>query len=350
MLLSEMPGHEYTLLAISPFRWYETNRWKMRALKLHPNGELKWVHHAIESNGHAKVQAFEQYEEARKEATAFNSGIATRVAELDLPAEIQTSITLKAEKEITVLTRLADEEHLMLNEAAKRNAHLPRPRSEDLILPSGLESLRDKLLEQITQAPYIEIAHFPHAGMVLARTEEFDWTRRLTPTKKSFVSCYREKIARGFCMSGADHWGKTKAAIRAMLLPRANQLLQHASIQKILLEARARGQRVVVMGGFVFWYEECGTPGWVVKAASGESASESGQAIWYEGTIISKNHGRIVVLPYFKENGEKVQGHTKNSGHDRKAIRRHPDEYVELPFEMLDGDLMIGLFGELHYE
>lgn len=52
MLLSEMPGHEYTLLAISPFRWYETNRWKMRALKLHPNGELKWVHHAIESNGH----------------------------------------------------------------------------------------------------------------------------------------------------------------------------------------------------------------------------------------------------------------------------------------------------------
>lgn len=92
-----------------------------------------------------KVQSFEQYEEARKEATAFNSGIATRVAELDLPAEIQTSITLKAEKEITVLTRLADEEHLMLNEAAKRNAHLPRPRSEDLILPSGLESLRDKL-------------------------------------------------------------------------------------------------------------------------------------------------------------------------------------------------------------
>lgn len=350
MLLSEMPGHEYPLLAIFPFRWYETNRWIIRALRLRPNGELKWMHYSIESNGHAKAQAFVKYEDALEEATAFNLGIVSRVAELDFEAETRMSITLKAEKEITVLKRLADEEQLMLNEAVKRNAHLPCPRSEDLILPADLEILRGELQEQITQAPYIQIAHLPRWGMVLARTGELDWSRRLAPTKKNFISCCRETIARGFGMSGNDHWGKTKAAIRAMLLPRANQLLQHASIQKILLEARARGQRVVVMGGFVFWYEECGKPGWVVKAASGESSSEPGQTIWQEGTIISKNHGRIVVLPYIKENGEKVQGHTKNSSHEGKATPRHPDEYIELPFEMLDGDLMIGLFGELHYE
>lgn len=185
MLLSEMPGHEYPLLAIFPFRWYETNRWIIRALKLRPNGELKWMHYSIESNGHAKAQAFVQYEDALEEATAFNLGISTRVAELDFQAETRTSITLKVEKEITVLKRLADEEHLMLNEAVKRNAHLPRPRSEDLILPTGLESLRGQLLEQITQAPYIQIAHLPHWGMVLARTGELDWTHRLTPTKKT---------------------------------------------------------------------------------------------------------------------------------------------------------------------
>ncbi|MGY3258705.1 hypothetical protein ACVWWS_000159 [Pseudomonas chlororaphis] len=66
--------------------------------------------------------------------------------------------------------------------------------------------------------------------------------------------------------------------------------------------------------------------------------------------VISKNHGRIVVLPYIKENGQKVQGHTKNSSHEKKALPRHPDEYVEVPFEVLRGDLMIELFGGLPYE
>lgn len=65
---------------------------------------------------------------------------------------------------------------------------------------------------------------------------------------------------------------------------------------------------------------------------------------------LCKNHGRIVVLPYIKENVERVQSQTKNSAHDGKAAPRHPDLYVTLPIEMLDGDLMIGLFGELQYE
>ena len=51
-----------------------------------------------------------------------------------------------------------------------------------------------------------------------------------------------------------------------------------------------------------------------------------------------------------KVNGEKVQGHTKNAPHDGKAKPRHPSEYVELPFHVLEDDLMIGLFGELKYE
>lgn len=135
-----------------------------------------------------------------------------------------------------------------------------------------------------------------------------------------------------------------------MLLPRAALLLQHASVQRILAEALARGQRVVVMGGFVFWYEEDGTPGWTVKSTGGESSGEEGNTLWFEGTILSKNHGRIVVLPYIRESGETVQGHTKNAPHDGTALPRHPDQYLTLPFEVLKGDLMFDLFGELQYE
>lgn len=35
--------------------------------------------------------------------------------------------------------------------------------------------------------------------------------------------------------------------------------------------------------------------------------------------------------------------------HDGKALARQRNKYVTLPFEVLKGDLMIGLFGELHY-
>ncbi|EPL7485084.1 hypothetical protein R2536_006988, partial [Pseudomonas aeruginosa] len=123
-----------------------------------------------------------------------------------------------------------------------------------------------------------------------------------------------------------------------------------ASVRQMLAEARMRGQRVLVCGGFVFWFEDDGVPRWIVKNSGGESNSDEGTTLWHEGTILSKNHGRIVVLPYIKENGEQIQGHTKNAPHDGKALPRHRDQYVTLPFEILEGDLMIGLFGELHYE
>ncbi|WP_224794385.1 hypothetical protein [Pseudomonas fluorescens] len=56
-------------------------------------------------------------------------------------------------------------------------------------------------------------------------------------------------------------------------------------------------------------------------------------------------------IPHLHQgNGELVQGQTKNAPHDGNALPRHPDQYVTLPFEVLDGDPVIGLFGQLHYE
>ena len=118
----------------------------------------------------------------------------------------------------------------------------------------------------------------------------------------------------------------------------------------MLDEALARGQYVIVIGNFVFWYEQGKEVGWTVKSLGNDNANKEGETLWKEGKIVSKNHGRIVVLPYIKENGELVKGHTKNSPKDGKALPRHPDYFLELPFEVLDGDLMIGLFGELPYE
>lgn len=65
---------------------------------------------------------------------------------------------------------------------------------------------------------------------------------------------------------------------------------------------------------------------------------------------LSKNHGRVVVLPYIGESGKRAQGHTRNASHDGKALPRLRNDYLELRFEVLKGDPMCGLIGKLNYE
>jgi hypothetical protein len=159
----------------------------------------------------------------------------------------------------------------------------------------------------------------------------------------------RSKIASGFDLNPTEHWGEVKAKIRQVLLPRANQLLQLASVQRLLDEALARGERALVCNGVVFWYEPDGHVGWQVKSTD-SGKPEEGTTLWTEGTIVSANHGRLVILPFIKDNGERVKGHTRNAPGDGPSKPRHPSQYVEIPFKVLNSDLMIGLFGELPYE
>lgn len=352
MRLDQMPYHSMPTVAVLPFRRFHIGwTWELRALKLFPDSQLAWKHHFVDrGDGSARGTAFTTYAEAMAAADAFNENFHDRVRQAENSSELATSTILRVGKTLTARHRIRDEEELMEHEAIRRNAHLPRPAARDIELPRALERLRDALAEQLDRAPYLQLAALPRFRACLQRTGELKWKSLGTLNAKLSKFCFREQIARGYGFSGMDHWGQTKAQIRAELLPRANQLLQLASVRQILAEARRRGQRVLVMGGFVFWYEEDGVPRWIVKNTGGESSGVKGAALWHEGTILSKNHGRIVVLPYTKENGEQVQGHTKNAPHDGKALPRHRDQYVTLPFEILEGDLMIGLFGELHYE
>jgi hypothetical protein len=354
MLITQMPGFSEPTIAVFPFPWYDNyGRWMLHALKLQPDLSLKWRRHFVDDGqGRAKSEVFKVYEEARTRACEFNVGLDQRINSVVQDMEIRHSLLLKAEKEITVQQRLADEEQLMLAEAIRRNRLLPVPSKEKLVLPHwGNESeLRENLYQLLCETPKLSIAQLTLQRITLIRKGEFDWSHWVSTNKGSGIKYYRDRIASGYGLSGRDHWGKTKAEVRSLLLPRANELLQHASVKKILADALSQGLRIVVWGGFVFWYEEKGTVGWIVKNVASESTSETGETLWYEGTIQSRNHGRIVVLPYIKENGERVQGHTKNAANDGKAFPRHPDEYLELPFKVLDGDLMRGLFGELRYD
>ncbi len=351
MLLSQMPGYLDPTVAIFPFPWFESpGRWTMMALKVQADKSVKWKRHFVDSgNGHAIADVYDNFEKARTVACEFNVGLEDRIRVVLQTPEQRQSVLLKAEKEITSQQRLAHEEQLMLLESMRRSRLLPKPRIEDLKVPNWSADLLEELYQQLSDFPKSSIVQIKMCRATLIKKGESDWSFSIQTNQTTAKYCYRDKIASGFGLSGREHWGKTKSKIRTMLLPRANELLQLASVKRILADALAKGQRVVVAGGFVFWYESPDA-GWIMKAVGGESESSAGNSIWNEGTIISKNHGRIVVLPYIKENGDKVQGHTKNVAHDGKALPRHPDEYLELPFKVLEGDLMIGLFGELHHD
>jgi len=352
MRLDQMPYHSMPTLAVLPFRQFRIGwTWQLRALKLFPDYQLAWKRYFYDNgNGHARAAVFTSYKEAMEAADEFNQLTNERAAQAVADPVLQASTLLKVDKALTAARRIQDEEKLMEREAIKRNAHLPSPAIEALELPEKMDILRQPLHEQLERAPYLQVVALPTFNVCLRRTEDLKWEEIGALSSKRSQVCLRELTARGFGLSGGDHWGRTKAQIRALLLPRANQLLQLASVRQMLAEARMRGQRVLVCGGFVFWFEDDGVPRWIVKNSGGESNSDEGTTLWHEGTILSKNHGRIVVLPYIKENGEQIQGHTKNAPHDGKALPRHRDQYVTLPFEILEGDLMIGLFGELHYE
>ena len=321
-------------------------------------GGLRWRdRHEPRSSGGVWVPHFGANEEyAKAAAERINERLEEEARERDrlkneAAAEAE-SLRLKVEKSAMARDRLEEEERRMLEAAIARNVDMPRPDPDDIVTDELAAAHREEILEQIASMPWLRIVICgKRAERTIVRSKDgLTWTGvRGYPRRRSAELAERAKIAGGFGLSESADWGGTKSVIRKMLLPRANELLQLASVRRMLADAFARGVRVVVSGRTVFWFEGRSV-GWVVKEAASAPGTESGATLWLGGKIVSKNHGRIVVLPYVKESGEKVTGHTRNAPHDGDARPRHPDEFLDIPFERFDGDLMIGLQGELHYD
>lgn len=302
-------------------------------------------------DGGVRADVHRKEDEALGAASALNASLAQELERRELSAEIKISLRLKARKALEAKERLWAEERLMLDEGIRRHDKDPRPSASSLEMHAEAEPHRAALIAQLSRMPYLRavLVRVDRQSLVLYREKELAWSKPYRASRRAAQVVLRAHIANAYGFSGSDHWGRTKGKIREMLLPRANQLLKLASVQRLLDEALQRGERVLVCGSVVFWYEEDGSVGWQTKTVA-PSEEGDGTAVWNEGQILSKNHGRIVVLPYIKEDGETVSGHTKNVAGDGPAKPRHPDHFVTLPFRMLKSDLMIGLFGELPYE
>jgi len=326
------------------------NLWFVQVLVARGASPPSWRRHHPNDTPEIPARAFPIREEAEARAHELNTLFDQELANEPI-AERRISLQLRAQKARQSHQRLQQEEELMLAIARARGlSEVPVA-----ILPARLhpdsEPHREEIEAELSQYPYIRSIGFGDRlrRQLIQRQKDGSWSKPFRASRQGLKCAYRAPIANGFGLSEFDHYGKTKAAIRQMLLPEASRILTMRGVQRLLADALSRGKRAVVWGSYVFWYEQGGI-GWQVKERSGSPDSEDDEAIWFEGKIHSVNFGRIVVLPYIKSNGERVRGHTKNAPHDGPAKPRAPGEELVLEFEQLDGDLMRGLLGEFRYE
>lgn len=339
--------HDFILAVWPRFDPY-FDRWWMQELAYSEGAAPAWrVRRVPTEKGYVRGDVYEDETTANQAAELLNIDLLSKI-EVIADTDLRQSFRLRAVKSVQAKQRLANEEKLMLAEAQRRSAALPRVSRDELVIHPSAELFREPLFQRLQEMPYLGLCQVA-PRVYMGRMADNRWSIAFNGSKKGSEFAQRAQIANGFGFGYREHWGKVKAQIRKMLLPRANQLLQLASVKRLLDDALRDGDRMLVCNGIVFWYEPDGDVGWQVKQTTNVDSAD-GEAIWREGTILSTNHGRLVVLPYIKENGEHVKGHTKNAPGDGRATPRHGKDFVEIPFKSLKDDLMIGLFGELPYE
>ncbi|RXR06358.1 hypothetical protein [Pseudoxanthomonas composti] len=326
------------------------NFWFVQVLVAKGGSPPSWRRHHPNDTPNIPARAFSTREEAQAREHELNAFFDQELAN-EPDAERRLSLQLRAQKARQSHQRLQQEEELMLAIGRARGLS----ETPVAMLPARLhpddETYRIEIETALTQHPYIRSIAFGDGRRrrMAIRRDGGSWSKSFLASRKGLRGARRAPIANGFGLNEFDHYGRTKAAIRQMLLPEASRILTMRGVQQLLADALTRGKPAVVWGSYVFWYEQGGI-GWQVKERSGSADSEDDEAIWFEGKIHSANFGRIVVLPYIKSNGERVRGHTKNAPHDGPAKPRAPGEELVLEFEQLDGDLMRRLLGEFRYE
>lgn len=122
---------------------------------------------------------------------------------------------------------------MQLREAQRRHADDERLDPSSLNLAPEFERYRQDLAEQLAEMPYLRVAKVGRSNSRWTYALVFlgldgAWSKPYRAGEKAALTAERAKIANGFALSATAHWGKTKARIRQILLPRANQSLQFA--------------------------------------------------------------------------------------------------------------------------
>lgn len=220
-------------LAVWPVADRSRDVWWMEELIEQSDGSVKWRDRRVPTeSGHDRVDIHRDLASAKASAVALNPICAAQLAAHDIDLFAKASLQLKVRKALQAKERLQNEEALMLAEARRRNASMPRLKSSEVLLHPKSEEFREELAARLQEVPYLRAAlvGFPRRAIFLGPNQE--WSKPYCTSRKSAATVARAEIANGFGLSHSAHWGQTKGAIRKILLPRANQLLQLAGVQQ----------------------------------------------------------------------------------------------------------------------
>ena len=226
-----------TALAVWPHYRPLFDNWLMQELVEQGDKAPVWRDRRVPTeNGRVRSDVYPDRETALSAAATLNQTLHDALAAREMYAGRKRSLQLKVAKNLQSKERLREEEELMLAEARRRHANDPRPDPSAIVLPAELAPFRQELSEHLSDMPYLRvvIVTVPETDRswhrsILYLSHDNKWSKPYIAGERSAAKAMRARIANGFGYSADDHWGKTKAKIRQILLPRANQLLQRTA-------------------------------------------------------------------------------------------------------------------------
>lgn len=249
---------------------------------------------------------------------------------LDRQEAQRVSTELKERKAKERSERMAREDAFLRVKAAEKAAAdgvLP-PACEALSLvgQTASESVLERIAVELCGKPYLRHVLMDDGGYLRLYVSENrlawkEWGQYETYRRKRRIAD-RAVIADAFGMDPKDNWLKVRGALLKMLKPINLDMLHRKDVQEALEGARAAGRTLVVIRQLAFlWDEEAGK--WQLREVERrDGATATSYSLWAEGPIESTNYGRIIVLPYVKEDGTKVVGYTRSAPYEGRADRR----------------------------
>jgi hypothetical protein len=249
---------------------------------------------------------------------------------LDRQEAQRVSTELKERKEKERSERRAREDAFLRAKAAEKaaaDAVVPPVREAlSLVGHAASESVLERMAVELCEKPYLRHVLMYESGYLRLYVSENrlawkEWGQYETYERKRQIAD-RAVIADAFGMNPKDDWRKVRGALLKMLKPSNLDMLHQKDVQAALEKARAAGRTLVVIRQLAFlWDEEVGE--WLLREVERcDGATASKCTLWAEGPIESTNYGRIIVLPYLREDGTKVVGHTRNAAYQGRAEPR----------------------------
>lgn len=131
----------------------------------------------------------------------------------------------------------------------------------------------------------------------------------------------RAEITDAFGIDPLCHWGVTRGKLLRLIKSGWLDLAHRSDVKTALDKARERGIDLVIIQSRAFVWSDSE---WRERDVDRKRSTMqgAGSQAWLKAEIVSRNYGRVIVLPFVRDDGVVVPGHTRNPPHEGKSPPR----------------------------